>query len=395
MNMIKFFRKIRQQLLTENKFSKYVIYAIGEIVLVVIGILIALQLNTWKENNTNRQVETTYLKGILNNLDQDINSLKLLLENGNEQVESYAMLLRAFTNSSNDIYSKTFLRAISKSQSSYIYLGHSIVFEDMKSSGKINFIKSDALRFEILEYYNFSSETEKKQSDNYILQISKLKDEAFTNNLDLNSLIERYIFKDSSAELDPLDLSFFNKDKSNIEVKNFANRISLLKTMVQANSINNDLLLNNAKKLKLKILEYSSDRIMTVVKDISQETIAAIEEGDLETLDKIISNLNINNCYDFDFDGDPLNYLAISIYYKSMPSLQFFVEKGADIENICENKTPLMFAVKYGQLEMVKYLVDQGAKLETISNEGRTVFDYAKKYGHPEIEKYLKDLLNK
>lgn len=45
--MIKFFRKIRQKLLTENKFSKYLIYAIGEIILVVIGILIALQLNNW------------------------------------------------------------------------------------------------------------------------------------------------------------------------------------------------------------------------------------------------------------------------------------------------------------------------------------------------------------
>jgi ankyrin repeat protein len=198
-----------------------------------------------------------------------------------------------------------------------------------------------------------------------------------------------------SSELDPLDLSFFNKDKSRIEVKNFANRISLIKTIVQANSKDNDVLLNNAKKLKLKILAYSSNRNMTVVKDISEETIAAIEEGNLETLNKNISNLNINNCYDFDFDGDPLNYLAIAIYYKSMPSLQFFVEKGADIENICENKTPLMFAVKYGQLEMVKYLLDEGAKLETISNEGKTVFDYAKKYGHPEIEKYLKDLLNK
>jgi sensor domain CHASE-containing protein len=43
--MIKFFRKIRQRLLTENKFSKYLIYAIGEIVLVVIGILIALSIN--------------------------------------------------------------------------------------------------------------------------------------------------------------------------------------------------------------------------------------------------------------------------------------------------------------------------------------------------------------
>ena len=47
--MIKFFRKIRQRLLTENKFSKYLLYAIGEIILVVIGILIALQVNNYNE----------------------------------------------------------------------------------------------------------------------------------------------------------------------------------------------------------------------------------------------------------------------------------------------------------------------------------------------------------
>ncbi|RLD63179.1 MAG: hypothetical protein DRI84_10005 [Bacteroidetes bacterium] len=47
--MIKFFRKIRQRMLTENNFSKYLIYAIGEIILVVIGILIALSINNWNE----------------------------------------------------------------------------------------------------------------------------------------------------------------------------------------------------------------------------------------------------------------------------------------------------------------------------------------------------------
>jgi hypothetical protein len=49
--MFRFFRQIRQRLLTDNKFSKYLLYAIGEIVLVVIGILIALQVNNWDENN--------------------------------------------------------------------------------------------------------------------------------------------------------------------------------------------------------------------------------------------------------------------------------------------------------------------------------------------------------
>ncbi len=58
--MIKFFRKIRQRLLTENKFSKYLIYAIGEIILVVIGILIALQINNWNELNKIKKSEISF-----------------------------------------------------------------------------------------------------------------------------------------------------------------------------------------------------------------------------------------------------------------------------------------------------------------------------------------------
>ena len=70
--MIKFFRKIRQRLLTENKFSKYLIYAIGEIVLVVIGILIALSINNWNENLKNKKLETSYLKRISFNITASI-----------------------------------------------------------------------------------------------------------------------------------------------------------------------------------------------------------------------------------------------------------------------------------------------------------------------------------
>lgn len=48
--MIKFFRNIRQKLLVENRFNKYLLYATGEIIPVVIGILIALQINNWNED---------------------------------------------------------------------------------------------------------------------------------------------------------------------------------------------------------------------------------------------------------------------------------------------------------------------------------------------------------
>ncbi|MFY0629612.1 MAG: hypothetical protein JXR05_04470 [Flavobacteriaceae bacterium] len=71
--MIKFFRKIRQKLLSENKFRRYLIYAIGEIILVVIGILIALQINNNNEVRKNQKNVIENLKTIQQELLLDIN----------------------------------------------------------------------------------------------------------------------------------------------------------------------------------------------------------------------------------------------------------------------------------------------------------------------------------
>ena len=62
--MIKFLRKIRRKLLSENRFSRYMVYAIGEIALVVIGILIALQINNWNEINKNKEKELKVLMNL-------------------------------------------------------------------------------------------------------------------------------------------------------------------------------------------------------------------------------------------------------------------------------------------------------------------------------------------
>jgi hypothetical protein len=75
--MIKFFRKIRQKLLSENKFSKYLIYAIGEIVLVVIGILIALQINNWNEKRKSREAVKIAIEGLIADLKKDTLQLRI------------------------------------------------------------------------------------------------------------------------------------------------------------------------------------------------------------------------------------------------------------------------------------------------------------------------------
>ena len=78
--MIKFFRHIRQNLIMENKTSKYLKYAIGEIVLVVIGILIALQINNWNELRKERQELLNIYGIVLEDLKNDINEVKIILD---------------------------------------------------------------------------------------------------------------------------------------------------------------------------------------------------------------------------------------------------------------------------------------------------------------------------
>ena len=76
--MIKFFRKIRQNLLSEGKTGKYLKYAVGEILLVVIGILIALGINNWNESRKQDLEENRILEMLLKDLDMDINLLESL-----------------------------------------------------------------------------------------------------------------------------------------------------------------------------------------------------------------------------------------------------------------------------------------------------------------------------
>jgi hypothetical protein len=78
--MIKFFRHIRKTLLNEGKTSKYFKYAIGEIVLVVIGILIALQINTWNENRKQIDTQNAIYLIVKEDLETDISDFESFIQ---------------------------------------------------------------------------------------------------------------------------------------------------------------------------------------------------------------------------------------------------------------------------------------------------------------------------
>lgn len=97
--MVKFFNKIRQHSLTENKFTKYLMYAFGEIILVVIGILIALQINNWNEQRKQAKNYINILKTIKNDMVADTTKIGQILE-------YYKEVEPAFLLSKNDTISK-------------------------------------------------------------------------------------------------------------------------------------------------------------------------------------------------------------------------------------------------------------------------------------------------
>lgn len=93
--MIKFFRRIRQKMLTENKFNKYFLYAIGEIFLVVIGILIAFQINNWNAQNLLIEKEINHLIGIKSDLKTNVKIFEDLIKKESRIIEQIDLLLNA------------------------------------------------------------------------------------------------------------------------------------------------------------------------------------------------------------------------------------------------------------------------------------------------------------
>lgn len=91
--MIKFFRKIRQKTLTENKFGKYLTYAIGEIILVVIGILIALSINNWNQERQQKKVLNNIYATIKADLQQDIVNIDKIVSSSQSIEKDYLAII--------------------------------------------------------------------------------------------------------------------------------------------------------------------------------------------------------------------------------------------------------------------------------------------------------------
>ena len=148
--MIKFFRRIRQNLLMENKTGKYLKYAIGEIVLVVIGILIALSINNWNEDRKYKALEIGTLIEIQKGLKQAAKENKHSENNNLVSIKSYELLIKHFENKLPYVESLNlhFANLLTFQEPDFNYSG----FELFKDSGP-DLISNDSIRIKLLFIY--------------------------------------------------------------------------------------------------------------------------------------------------------------------------------------------------------------------------------------------------
>lgn len=152
--MIKFFRKIRKSMIKENKVSKYLLYAIGEIVLVVIGILIALQVNNWNETRKLKETEREFFKGVKSDLLQDKAYMNLIIEKTNKKIMVYNMLKKDLPNlyETNRPRLDSLLNIYFATGGTFYLISGS--FNSAISSNEFNTFKNKALKMAVIKLYN-------------------------------------------------------------------------------------------------------------------------------------------------------------------------------------------------------------------------------------------------
>ena len=202
--MLKFFRHIRQNLIMENKTGKYFKYAIGEIVLVVIGILIALQVNNWNEQRKEAMVLNNYKQRLLSQFQLDSASLSSYSKGYKMFEPVFNRLDSTLHKNHKGMVSNDSIIKIPKwitLQSNFISATYAL--DELYSTGKMSIIKNDSLKDILSEYtslikqqHDIVDRTKNKYDDfdkllysiskyskdiNYLIKAESVNSDAFMN----------------------------------------------------------------------------------------------------------------------------------------------------------------------------------------------------------------------
>jgi hypothetical protein len=151
--MVKIFRNIRKKLAFENKFSAYLRYAVGEIILVVFGILIALQINNWNANRIKKNRELVYLINIRRDLDEQIRSINDQMNMESNISKTAKPLLEYYKKHHQFHVDSSFSSAIGNLTSRRTFVKINPTYTELISSGNVDIISDNKFKGDLIEYY--------------------------------------------------------------------------------------------------------------------------------------------------------------------------------------------------------------------------------------------------
>ena len=204
--MIKFFRKIRKNLLSTGKTGKYFKYAIGEIVLVVIGILIALQVNNWNTSRINKNRVSQYAKLLIEDISNDIEMIKVSQFQTIKSFKRIDRLKRYMSSTVPENLSNTDLFVLTHDIMYRPYEWNRSTLDEMKNSEILQYFEDDSLKKMLIAYESFSYHLEEdfeqdmtnaQKAEDMIVDILDLNNSYFSQML----VLENDRFNDPKLDL--------------------------------------------------------------------------------------------------------------------------------------------------------------------------------------------------
>jgi len=247
--MLPFFRKIRWRLAHDNQFLKYSRYAIGEIVLVVIGILIALQINTWNQINKNKTEESKLLQSFDGEFSRNNENIKTIQRHYAEIKESNRKLMDLIGENSSHINASNTDSLLAAAIDIDNFLPSNYVLDDMVSTGKLELISSEKLKELLYEWKQELGQNE----NNYQMLYKYFMEELIP-----------YLSRNASIK----DIDFYTEEVLITEPSNLNhNSLHIFQDIVFENHLTNYYFTVTAFEKSLARLEDISDKILIETKN--------------------------------------------------------------------------------------------------------------------------------
>ena len=211
--MLYLLRKIRQKLLSNNKVGTYLLYAIGEIILVVVGILIAVSIDNWKTNHNQKAKEIKHLQNIQIDLRKDVERLTYLIQFRKNRILGDQKIIDHINGEPvNDLTVLT--KMVVNSAMEEKFTPSNIAFTELLSSGNFNIITSDSIKILLL-----------KLQELYKIHDSNVLHEQW----DYREYVSKSVFKNTNMEqLFPIYAGLITAEQQGITINEFARLFELL-----------------------------------------------------------------------------------------------------------------------------------------------------------------------